>query len=528
MSRHRISRRTFLRLLGSIGGVAALAGIQQRLGLMSAPHSPYRRRPVLADGAGQRVLVLGAGLAGLVAAYELRKANYAVTVLEARNRPGGRCWTVRNGATYTEIDGTSQTAAFSDPLFFEAGPNRIPHHHRAVLEYCRELAVPLQLVTTINHAAYLYHGSAGPLAGTPLRYSEVFHDMLGHTAALLALAAQRGALDAELNAEQREALLEFATELGDLEDDYTYEGSGRGGYIGEEAPGGGLAEGEPAEPYPLTDLLQSDLWRQLFFEWNYDQQMTQLRPTGGMDRLPTAFAEQLGPAIRYGTVVQAIRRTAQGVQVDIAEGTGTATVEGEFCICTLPPPVLSAIPSDLPAPVQQALRSVRVTPATLVGLQFERRFWEEDEQIYGGVTWTDLPIGSIWYPGWNQHTTNGIVTGAYTSGDPAVALGELSPEQRIATALEQGALIHPQYPDTFVEGFSVAWHRDPYSLGAYAEYDTAERTTIYAALNETDEAIFLAGDYTSYLNGWMEGAVLSAHAAIEQINMRVATDARRA
>lgn len=522
MNRSTISRRAFLRLIGAAGAGATLAGLNHALGLAFAPRSPYRGRPALqANGAGRRVLVLGAGIAGLVAAYELQAAGYEVELIEARDRPGGRCWTVRDGATLSERDSPAQSASFDNGLFFEAGPNRIPHHHLGVLDYCRELAVPLQLVSTINYAAYIYHERTGPLAGEPLRYAELFHDMLGHSAELLAMATQRGVFDNDLDQAQREALLDYADELGDLEDDHTYAGSGRGGY-GDESPGGGLTEGEVADPRPLATLLASELWQHLFFEWDYDQQMTQLHPVGGMDRLINAFTERLGPTIRYSTEVRAIQRTNTGVRVlAAAPGAAEQAFEGEFCICTIPPPVLAQIPNDLAPSVQQALAAVRMQPATLVGLQFARRFWEEDDQIYDGTSWTDLAIGSIWYPGWGYNGAKGIVTGAYTLGEAAEQLGALTPDERIATALEQGALLHPQYPEAFEQGFSVAWHRDPYSLGAYALYPEQEREDIYQALLAPDDAIILAGDHMSYLNGWMEGAVLSAHEALRQIDEHV-------
>jgi monoamine oxidase len=522
MNRSTISRRTFLRLIGAAGAGATLASLHHGLGLTVAPRSPYRGRPALqANGAGRRVLVLGAGIAGLVAAYELQAAGYEVELIEARDRPGGRCWTVRDGATLAERDGPAQSASFATGLFFEAGSNRIPHHHRGVLDYCRELAVPLQLVSTINYAAYLYHERAGPLAGEPLRYAEVLHDLLGHSAELLALATRRGVFDGDLDQAQREALLDYADALGDLDDEHTYEGSGRARY-GDEAPGGGLAEGEAADPRPLSTLLASELWRYLFFEWDYDNQMTQLHPVGGMDRLINAFAERLGPTIRYSAEVRAIQRTSTGLRVLAASAGGAEQAfEGEFCICTIPPPVLAQIPNDLAPSVQQALAAVRMQPATLVGLQFARRFWEDDDQIYGGTSWTDMDIGSIWYPDWGYHSAKGIVTGAYTLGEAAEQLGALSPDQRIATALTQGAQLHPQYPEAFEQGFSVAWHRDPYSLGAYALYPEQEREEIYQALLAPDDAIILAGEHMSYLNGWMEGAVLSAHEALRQIDERV-------
>ena len=101
------------------------------------------------------MLVLGGGLTGFTIAYELGKAGYDCRVLEARARPGGRVFTVRRG-TVSEEEGSTQTAAFDDGLYFNAGPMRISHHHHTTLEYCRELQVPVEVFVADSESAYVY------------------------------------------------------------------------------------------------------------------------------------------------------------------------------------------------------------------------------------------------------------------------------------------------------------------------------------------------------------------------------------
>lgn len=79
---------------------------------------------------GKHIIILGGGLAGLTSAYELRKLGYRCTILEAWQRSGGRCWSVRGGATTTETQNAQHTAIFDKELYFNAGPSRIPHHHQ--------------------------------------------------------------------------------------------------------------------------------------------------------------------------------------------------------------------------------------------------------------------------------------------------------------------------------------------------------------------------------------------------------------
>lgn len=518
MTQLRISRRRLLQAFAGLGGVGAAYGLLEALRFGRSAHSHYQGPPELAgDGGGRRVLILGAGIAGLVAAYELGRAGYNCRILEARDRPGGRCWTVRRGSTLTEIGGEQQRCDFDDGLFFEAGPNRIAQHHRAMLDYCRRFAVPLEVFTNINRAAYYHRRSPGPLANRNIRQAEVFFDMEGHIAALLALALQNDALP-ELAAD-REQLLDFLEELGDLdEDELTYTGSGRGGY--ELAPGAGLQEGEEGEPHSLAALLGSGFGQYMPFEWAYNEQMALLHPIGGMDRLVEGFVQQLDGRIRYQAEVREIRRTAEGVRVVYQDGPSGALGEeqGDFCICTIPLPVLAQLPADLPEELARAVAAVSYAPLTTVGLQFGRRFWEEDEQIYGGITWSDQTIERIWYPGWNFHSAKGVLTGAYAQAESALTLGELAAAARIEQALEQGARIHPQYRAHYENAFSVAWQRVPYSLGAYAIYSADERATLYPALQQSDGYIYLAGEHMSYLNGWMEGAILSAFITMQALH----------
>src|SRR6202171_6852548 len=133
-------RRDLLALIGTAAGGAAMYRAMTSLSL--AAESTYAG-PIKRDGdpKGASVLILGAGLAGMAAALELRKAGYRVQVLEYGNRAGGRCWTLRGGDTYTELGGATQHCAFDPGLYLNPGPWRIPHHHYALLDYCRRFCV---------------------------------------------------------------------------------------------------------------------------------------------------------------------------------------------------------------------------------------------------------------------------------------------------------------------------------------------------------------------------------------------------
>ena len=126
------------------------------------PPSSRYNGPIKLEGdpKGASVLILGAGLAGMTAALELRKAGYNVQVLEYNARPGGRNWTLRGGDRFVELGGFTQSCEFDDGLYINPGPWRIPYHHRALLDYCKRLDVSLEPFIQLNHNAYL-HSSRG-------------------------------------------------------------------------------------------------------------------------------------------------------------------------------------------------------------------------------------------------------------------------------------------------------------------------------------------------------------------------------
>ncbi len=116
-----------------------------------------------------------------------------------------------------------------------------------------------------------------------------------------------------------------------------------------------------------------------------------LQPVGGVDRIAKAFERQVGNFITFNAEVKEIRKTPDGVRIVYADELGTLQqVTGDYCICTLPLTVLRNIPSDFSPEMQSAIAGVAYYQFGKTGLQFNRRFWEEDEDIFGGITWTNL------------------------------------------------------------------------------------------------------------------------------------------
>jgi len=502
---------------------------QATTSLGMAAESAYKG-PIRLEGdpKGTSVVVLGAGWAGLVAALELRNAGYQVSLLEFNERIGGRAWSIRGGDVYTELGGHTQRCGFDPGLYFNAGPWRIPYHHRAYLDYAKRFNVALEPFIQVNYNALVH--STRAFGGVPKSYREVQADFHGHIGELLAKCTQQGKLSEELSKEDAEILLEALRTWGALDNNYTYrigvESASRRGYKVPQGSGM-MPHSVPSEPITLSDLLQSGFWQSLYGAVNHGWQSTIFQPVGGMDVTPKAIGREIAGLITLNAKVKAIKQSAKSVTVtyvDAKTGGDQRQVQADWCVCTIPTSVLSQMDIDCGEPMLNAISALSFSSSVKTALQFKRKFWEEDESIFGGITYTDLPIRQIAYPstGFNK-PGKGVLLGTFI-GAPSVQSYELSgmdPQERIRWAVEYGAQIHPQYRTEFENGMSVAWHRVPWMLGCGPNWDEDLRLKHYKNLCEIDNRLVLAGDQCSELPHWQEGAILSGLDAIGRVHKRV-------
>ncbi len=538
-SSKRLSRRDFLSAVGRNVGGGAMLRVMAALGLStaagcgssSASDAPTRvppappppppsatKSPRPGDwpanvGLGKSVVVLGAGVAGMTTALEMTRLGYACTLLEATARAGGRNRTLRSGDVAVET-GSSQLCQFDagPGLYFNPGPARIAHHHEFLLGYCREFGVALEPFVNENRAARLH--DAGAFGGEPQIARRVQADTRGRIAALLSTAISQDALDQELSGTDRAAVLTLLRNFGDLDDQNRYAGSSRAGFPGQENVGS-RDRGDPLSPLALADLVAESFWQQrLAFAEGLEQQPTMLQPAGGMDRIAEAFAARVQPGIVFEAVVTEIRKTATGARVVYRDAAaGQQSIEADDCVCTIPAPVLRGIAHDFSAAHAVAIDGFVYTPAVKLAFQ-ARRFWEQDHNVYGGISWTTEDITQLWYPSHDLGAADGILLGAYLFGGAAgSAFTALSPQQRIDAARAQGSAVHPQIAGETGRGLSVAWASVPFQLGAWGVSDPGVLVT-------PDDSLVLAGEHLSILQGWQEGAILSSYRAIDDIVLR--------
>jgi monoamine oxidase len=532
-----LTRRRFLNAVGRTGGAGALLATMGALDLAVTADStgqvfqPLRPADFALTGrAAGRVVILGAGVAGLGAAYELGKAGYDCTVLEAANRVGGRNYTVRGGNVHTDLDNNTQRVRFGGGEYMNAGPGRLAAW-MVTMDYCRELGVPLEIFANESLEAYIYREKSGMKPGFPVKRRAATADVYGYVAELLSKATDQGALDKELSPQDKEKLLAFLHKFGDVkkkmpdkpQDSFAYHGGDRRGYV--VYPGAIGEKSKKARPVPtLDEVFASGVQHDLIFNLEMKHDMIMYQPVGGMDAIPMALAKAIGAdRIKLSSPVTSITNGPDQVSVKYKDADGRdQEIQADYCISALPPNLMARLPHNLGPDVQKALTTFVPLHADKIGLEYRSRWWEFQDHIYGGVTDTDLDIDHIWYPSYGYHSQRGVVIGYYNTGKHADVYTALKPAQREAKALDQGAKIHgPKYRSELISSFSIAWAREPFIEGAWQKIPGGPEDPVYAPLANGAGRVYFAGDWLSHMVSWQHGSLTSARKAVTELHKRV-------
>ncbi len=547
-----VTRREFINAMGAIGGAGAAYHALTAMGLLGIPKAyaePLELPEHRLDGVD--IVVIGAGLAGLCAAYRAAKAGANVTVLEATERYGGRSLTVRpegdkppnssgpNYFKYKEWDWNDPSVCRwtkDQGLYLNAGPGRIPQHHETVLHYCRELGVKLEPYIFIDEANLLQTDSA--FGGKPVPIRQIKYNLFGYIAEMLAKVKNPARLNGAIDGDDIEAFRSMLASFGNLQKskagDLLFKTTPRAGYSVE--PGAGLNAGVELPRPSLEHILETEFWNTgLFKDFEYYWQSSLMQPVGGMDMIWRAFlqAEVRSAKPQSPVKLQSLvklespvtRIDIEGRKVRVTHGGGSELAD--YCISTMATHILGNTAGNfIDGPTRLILTSVDYNPACKVGWQARTRFWELEDRIYGGISWTTDIISQIWYPSSGFHEKYGVLTGAYNRGDQARLFQAMTREKRIEVALVGGEKLHPGFTDKVYseKGLTIAWAKMPYQVGGWAKDTSETQPDLYRKLNGISplgNKVYLAGDYFSYWPGWMVGALDSAHLATDDIARRV-------
>ena len=434
------------------------------------------------DLAGKSVVVAGAGLAGLSAARDLEKRGAAVTVIEARDRVGGRVHTIRG--------------AFAARQHGEAGADLIEGDQQHVMGLARELGLTPARILRKGFGLYgvdrrgkvRVHGQ-GRLAGVARYLGDAVHDFN--------LAEQRwdSAVAARLARFSVASWLERTKAPADV----------RAGM--RALRGFFLADPEDLSLLPLVEQ---------YAEWGALGGDAMFRIKGGNDRLATGVARRLRGALLLKTIVRRIVRRKDGVIVTIeALGQPHTEIHADYVVCALPASTARGVTFEpaLPDPQHDAIAHLRYGCATKLLLQFERRFWRKPGRpsAFG----TDAPIGAMWDASEDQRGPHAIMTFlAGGKASPALqailrAEGERGVVQRIEWLGRPARLLASQ---------TVVWDHDPWSRGGYAYFDPGFDPLWREWLARPAGRIVFAGEHTSIrYQGYMNGAIESGLRAAAEI-----------
>jgi monoamine oxidase len=535
-----MTRRGILGAMARLGGAGAVYETLTVLDFLKIPRATAATLALPKDaGSGKTVAILGAGVAGLCAAYELDRAGYDCVILEASRRIGGRSFTLRRGDGFAEAGGPHQECRFDAGLWLNAGPGRIPHHHVHVIDYCRQFGVALQPFIFASRANLVHTDALGNGRTIPVR--QALYDLQGHVAELLSKCAATPGIDLAVSANDLEKLQEMLANFGDLtrtteggKTSYSYRNQhGRAGY--ETPPGLANQPGQPLSPLALDEILRSRVWDDYIFrDAEYFWQTSLLEPVGGMDNFVKGFAR--APLARQaGSIEGLVRFGAKVTGIDVADdkvsiayddrGSGR-TLVADYCVSSIPMPIFGALTTNLPASYMEAARKHPLMAAGKVGWQAER-FWEIKDNIYGGISWTTDAITQIWYPSSGYLSPTGTLTGAYMYGAPAREFNARSVAERLRIAKEQGERLHAGYSDYVQHGVAIGWNNMEFERMGWADEGHPDFAATAQVLMAPQGRFHMVGDQVTYWSGWQEGALLSAHAAVRSIDRHTNPTANR-
>jgi len=446
-----------------------------------------------AAGSNRQVLVLGAGLAGLAAAYELKKAGYAVTVLEARSRPGGRVLTYRD--------------PFADGLYAEMGAEYVDATDEYDHRYCKELGLKVMTASLydaifvrgqkLRMAPFKQNKEKLPYAGT--EGGQLFGQEARYLQRLLKLISDPEKLPPEILKLDNLSVVDLLLQEGAPEDIlalYTYT----------------QATESTARPHEMSALAMVRSHRRSFSE-----DTDEGRILGGNDQLPKALARALSGQVLYDRPVRRIAHGRDGAEVWFEEGGAVRSLRTPRLVIAIPFKVLRdlEITPAFSFPKMRCIETLAYGQVMKIAMQYARRFWDEPGSL-GQRVFTDTMLRRVYHFSIDQPGPRGILM-SFTSGADAEKIGRMPDAERQRVALEETTRIWPEAP-RYWEGAAIKyWNEDPWTRGSYSFNGVGQARDFLEIARAPEGRVHFAGEHTSVHRASMNGALESGVRAAEEI-----------
>jgi monoamine oxidase len=437
---------------------------------------------------------VGGGLAGLAAAWELRRRGIPVRVLEARTRLGGRIHTLRG--------------YFAGGQYADLGGEFVDVNHTTLLAYLKEMDVPVARVPKGREALF-FNGQfkdaddIGEYGRGVEQDVERFEGQSEWLATLIPDPRRpwKGLDPARID---RISLAEWMDRLDLLPFVKKYYTAWLSGCYATD----------------LRDLSLLMYARDMkVYAHVPSEGILAYRIAGGSDALATAFGARLGDSVELEAEVEAVEHDAAGVRVHYRRGGRARTVDGAYAVLAVPTTILRTIDvrPALSPQKRESIKQMAYGGLAKVLLQYRRRFWRQ--RGFSGFAITDLPVHCTWDTTGNQAGRRGILT-CFLGGKDAERLGAMRPPERIASALAQVEQMYPGSRRLFEQGASIYWNDQRFTRGSYSHYSPGTMTAIGPVIALPEGRVHFAGEHTDMVQGYMEGAVASGRRAAGEIERR--------
>ena len=484
-NKNQLTRRSFLKTTSVATSLASISPLT-----ISSIFS--------ASSDDKRIIVVGAGLAGLSCAYELDQAGFNVILIEARSRPGGRVRTYRD--------------PFADNLYAEMGAEYVDSTDMYVKEYCKKF--DLKVLPAKQYDGVYVRGQRLTMEGLrsgkdllPFKGTlkgKLFGQEVQYIQKWIDLVNQKGVSYPEVQALDKISVEEMLKKGGapkDIIDLYTYTNATESTTV-------------PSKMSALYMVLANTRTSA------FNENTVEGRIFGGNNQLPKILAKKLGTKIKYNRSLQSLVFDSKGVIATIEENGKKTTIKGIKCVLAIPASILRNININPGFSTEKinCIQKQQYGHAMKIAMQYRRRFWDDKNSI-GQRVFTDTSLRRIYHFSIDQPGPRGILL-SFTSGEDAIKLGRLDENKRVKIAQNTCKNIWPESPQYWEKGITKYWNEDPWVKASYSLAGIGQKG-FREILAKREGPVFFAGEHTAVQRASMNGAIESGLRVMEELKRAV-------